>query len=526
MKTRMETNVARGITTLLLAATLAAPPALEAQPRQEDGVVYFEVDAFEVTGPNPLDRSETDALLEPYLGEQAGFLGLANAAEVLEQAIRSRGYTFHRVIVPPQRARGTIELKVLVFEIGDVIVEGNEHFDEPSVLAMLPSLVSGDTPNSRALTRDMQRANQHPAKNLTLTMRPSDQVDRVDALVTVEDTRPHRVFANANNWGSKETGDERVAVGYQYSDFLGRDQVITATYTTSPDELDNVKQYGLTWQIPLYDNSSSVTLLASYSDVDSGVVAEFFEVTGEGTVLGASFDHSFLARGRYRHGFRASITDKQFDNVTTFFGENIGTDVRSRPASLGYYGGWVSERASLAFDVSLHRNLPFGENNTDLNYGLSRAGAEVNWFALRAAGSFDYRINGPWLLRTRWAAQASPEPLIAGEQFGLGGERSVRGFEQRADFSDTGITTAVELWLPRPTETTNVLLFVDGGVGKRNEPLTGEEEHPELIGTGLGLRWRPSEALSASLDWAYVVEGTSDTDDGENRLHFNLTALF
>ncbi|MEE4298487.1 MAG: ShlB/FhaC/HecB family hemolysin secretion/activation protein [Pseudomonadales bacterium] len=516
----------RAIGSLLLAATLCVAPTLEAQPREEDGVVYFDVDAFRITGPNPLDESETETLLEPYLGEQAGFLGLASAAEVLEQAIRARGYTFHRVIVPPQRARGTIELQVLVFRIGDVVVEGNEHFDEPSVLAMLPSLVAGDTPNSRALTRDMQRANQHPAKNLTLTMRPSDLVDRVDALITVEDTRPHRLFANANNWGSKETGDERLAVGYQYSDFLGRDQVLTATYTTSPRELDNVRQYGLTWQIPLYDSSSSLTLLASYSDVDSGVVAEFFEVTGEGTVLGATFDHSFLARGRYRHGFRASITDKQFDNVVDFLGQNIGTDVRSSPASLAYYGGWVSERSSLTFDVGLHRNLPFGENNDNETYALSRAGADANWFALRASSAVDYRITGSWLLRTRWAAQLSPEPLIAGEQFGLGGERSVRGFEQRADVSDSGITAAVELWVPRPTETTNVLLFLDAGVGKRNEVQVGEEEHPNLLGTGIGLRWRPGPAFSASLDWAYVLEGTSEANDGDNRLHFNLTALF
>ena len=521
-----ETNVKRGFSTLLLAAALAAAPALQAQPREEDGIVYFDVEAFRVTGPNPLGPDETDALLEPYLGEQAGFLGLANAAEVLEGAIRSEGYTFHRVIVPPQRARGTIELKVLVFEIGDVVVEGNEHFDDPSVLAMLPSLVQGQTPNSRALTRDMQRANQHPAKNLTLTMRPSDQVDRVDALVTVQDASPHRVFANANNWGSKETGDERVALGYQYSDFLGRDQVVTATYTTSPRELDNVRQYGLTWQIPLYDRSASLTLLASYSDVDSGVVAEFFEVTGEGTVLGATYDHSFLSKGRYRHGFRVGVTDKQFDNVVDFLGQNIGTDVRSRPISFGYYGGWVNERASLAFNVSLDRNLNFGENNGDQDYALARAGAESNWFALRANGSLDYRIKGPWLLRTRWAAQVSPEPLIAGEQFGLGGERSVRGFEQRADVSDSGITAALELWTPRPTKSTNVLFFVDGGTGTRQNTQVGEEQHPDLLGTGIGFRWRPTPTFSASLDWAVILEGTSDADDGDNRLHFNLTALF
>lgn len=522
----METNVTRSFATVLLGAALVAAPALQAQPKTEDGIVYFQVDAFDVTGENPLGRAETDAILEPYLGEQAGFLGLANAAEVLEGEIRARGYTFHRVIVPPQRARGSIELRVLVFRIGEVTVEGNEHFDDDSVRSMLPALISGETPNSRALTRDMQRANQHPGKQLTLTMRPSGEIDRVDALVTVEDASPHRVFANANNWGSKETGDERLAVGYQYSDFLGLDQVLTATYTTSPRELDNVKQYGLTWQIPLYDSSSSLTFLASYSDVDSGVVAEFFEVTGEGTVFGATFDHSFLNIGRYRHGFRTSITDKQFDNAVDFLGQNIGTDLRSRPVNLSYYGGWVTERASLAFNFGLDHNLPFGGNNDRDDYEQARAGADTNWYAARATGSLDFRISGPWLLRTRWAAQFTDQPLIAGEQFGLGGERSVRGFEQRVDAADSGITAAVELWTPRPSETTNFLLFVDGGAGKRHQAQIGEERHPDLLGAGLGYRWRPNANISASVDWAWIVEGTSDANDGDKRLHFNLTALF
>ena len=521
-----ETHVKRAIRILLLGTALGAVPTLDAQPREEDGIVYFEVSAFDVTGDNPLSAAETATLLEPYLGEQAGFLGLANAAEVLETEIRSRGFAFHRVIVPPQRARGTIELRVLVFRIGDVTVEGNTHFGDDNVLAMLPSLVSGETPNSRALTRDMQRANQHPGKNLTLTLSPSGAEDRVDALISVEDTSPHRMFVNANNWGSKETGDERVALGYQYGNLFGRDHVVTATYTTSPREHENVKQYGLTYQIPLYDQASSLTLLGSYSDVDSGVVAQFFEVTGEGTVLGAIFDHSFLSRGRYRHGIRASIIDKQFDNAVDFLGQDIGTDLRSRPISLTYQGGWVNESASVGFTVGVDRNLPWGDNNDRTSYQLARAGADTDFTTLKLTGFLDYRLGGPWLLRARWAGQYAGDPLIAGEQFGLGGERSVRGFEQRADAADDGLTAAVELWLPRPSDRTNVLLFLDGGVGKRHDTQVGEEEHPTLLGSGVGFRWRHSATFTTSFDWAYVIEGTSDANDGDNRLHFNVTAMF
>jgi hemolysin activation/secretion protein len=508
------------------AASLAASVAwaAPAEPALDD-IVYFTVERFEVTGDNPLSSAETDALLAPYLGDQAGFLGLQNAADALQQAIRAAGFSFHRVVVPPQRARDSIELRALVFRVGAVQIEDNAHFSADNVRAMLPSLTPGQTPDSRAMKRDIQHANEHPAKRLALVMRQGETPGEIDAVVSVRDQSPHSFVLTANNRGSKETGEERLSAGYQYSNLFGLDHVVTASYTTSPGHWDDVRQYGLTYKIPLYERAADLTFVASYSDVDNGTVADFFAVTGRGTVLGAVYDHSLLGIGRYGHRVQLSLFDKAFKNDVDFLGQPVGTDVRSRPVTVQYTGEWVREAANLGLSLGLSANLPSGADNTQAAYTASRAGASTHWHTWKGGGFADVGLGGNWLLRTRLAAQYAGEPLIPGEQFGLGGAGSIRGFLPRVASSDDGVAATAELWLPKPRADLQVIAFLDGGVGWRHNSQAGEDSRPELVSAGAGLRWQPLDAVRASVDWGLVLNGTADTEAGNQRVHFTLSMV-
>ncbi|MCC5884927.1 MAG: ShlB/FhaC/HecB family hemolysin secretion/activation protein [Gammaproteobacteria bacterium] len=489
-------------------------------------ITYFTVTEFVVTGDNPLTQPETHAILAPYLGEQAGLLGLQNAAAALEQAMRARGHQFHRVVIPPQRARGRFELRALEFRVGAVEVEGNQHFDDANIRAMLPSLRPGTTPNSRALAREVQRANRHPSKRLALTMKRGAGEDEIDTLISVRDQSPHTLFLALNNRGSRETGKERLSLGYQYSNLFGLDHTATLSYTTAPGKWGDVRQYGASYRIPFYRQASSLTLLASHSDVSSGTVAEFFDVTGRGTVLGATWRHSLLNVGRYNHRVQLQLLDKAFDNDIDFLGQPIGADVRSRPVSLRYEGEWVLDEANAGFHLGWHRNLKWGPDNDRESYEASRTGASPGWSTFTAGGFVDRRLTGAWLLRGRLEGQYADEPLISGEQFGLGGTGSVRGFLQRATSVDDGVSAALELWMPPPHPTLQVLTFVDGGLGRRRNTQLGEVRRVELASAGLGLRWQPVDWLRVVLDWAVVLDGFGTVDAGDHRLHFNLSAVF
>ena len=54
------------------------------------------------------------------------------------------------------------------------------------------------------------------------------------------------------------------------------------------------------------------------------------------------------------------------------------------------------------------------------------------------------------VLSARLDGQWSDEPLIPGEQFGIGGARSVRGYEEREASGDSGFFVSAEL-ISKPT---------------------------------------------------------------------------
>lgn len=514
-------GTALALTTLLLAA--AAP---QARGPDEGDVVYFTVERITVTGDNPLPAEETEALLRPYLGEQAGLLGLQNAAAALEEAMRAQGYSFHRVVIPPQRGRREFELRALEFVVGAVEVEGNTHFDPDNIRAMVPSLTAGVTPDSRQLSRDLQRANRHPAKRLALTMRRSETPDAVDALLTVRDERPVTTFLSLNNRGARDTGEERITAGVQHSNLFGLDQVLTASYTTAPGHWSDVSHYGLTWQMPFNSIATDLTLIGSYSDIDSGLVADFFEVTGQGTVVGGVIEHTLLNRGRYAHRIQASAFDKQFENSVDFLGQPIGADVRTRPVSLRYDGEWLRDDGNMGFHIAWLRNLPQGSDNSAEAYEAARAGAATDWDAWQAGAFMDLRFGEGFLLRTRLSGQYAGEPLVPGEQFGLGGAGSVRGFLPRAASTDDGVAGTVELWVPPPSPKLQLLGFVDVSHGWRDEVQIGEEDELSLASLGAGMRWQPTGWLRANVDWGYVIDGVNNVESGNHRVHFNLTSVF
>lgn len=509
---------------ILLALCLGAP-VLRAASASDDAL-RFTVDRIDVTGPNPLPVDRTRSIVAPYLGEQSGLLGLQNAADALEEALAAAGHRFHRVVLPPQRTEdGTIELRVIVYEVGEIRVEGNEYFGEENVRAMMPSLRIGETPNTRTLGRELARANEHPAKVLALTMERSDRPDAVDAVLEVEDRRPLSVFATLSNRGTRDTGEERLTVGAQHANLFDADQVLTLSYTTAPGRWSDVRQYGASYRIPFYDLGGDLTLLGTHSDVEVGTVAGFFEVTGAGTSLGARWRQGLPTVGAWAQNLHLSFTDTYFDNDVDFLGQPIGADVRTRPVDLGYGGEWVSAASNLGARLTLLANVSGGDDNDDAAYGAARAGAEQDWTAARLSAHWDWRIRGPWLLRADLDAQYAGEPLVPGEQLGLGGVESVRGFRPRETSADDGVSARVELWLPRPRDDLNVLAFVDGGLGRRQDAAPGEEDELELASIGAGLRWQPIRGVRAVLDWAFVLDGAANVETGDHRLHFTLTTV-
>jgi hypothetical protein len=78
-------------------------------------------------------------------------------------------------------------------------------------------------------------------------------------------------------------------MGFQHSNLWDRDHQFTFQYITNPEHVSQVTVLGAGYHIPLYGRGDSIDLILGYSDVDSGVVQQLFNVSGAGLIaLGAT----------------------------------------------------------------------------------------------------------------------------------------------------------------------------------------------------------------------------------------------
>ena len=202
--------------------------------------LLLEVRQFAIEGENPLGEQDTQAILAPHLGRHTSIATIEAAASALETAMRDRGYSFHRVIVPAQRpADGVIKLQILQFRVAGVTVTGNQHFSNENILRAVPALEPGKAPDLRELSRQLSLANEHPAKRMTVNIKESKTPNALDADVRVLDVPSQQAFValtggtrDVDNTVNQNTGYTRLTLGYQNSNLFDRDHALTGTYTT------------------------------------------------------------------------------------------------------------------------------------------------------------------------------------------------------------------------------------------------------------------------------------------------------
>ena len=502
--------------TASLAQTAAAPAAAEE--------ASFSVSGFVVDGENPLPADLTQATLRPFTGQHTGIERLQQAALALEEVLRNRGFGFYRVVLPPQDIGGEVKLQMVKFTLGTLAIKGNQVFSNDNILRSLPQLKAGVSPNTHELARDLAVANESPSKRANVTFKQGEVADTIDATVDVVDSKTLTAFVSMNNIGNIATGYNRVTAGVSHNNLFDLDHQATITYTTSPSAPGLVHQYGGYYRAPMYQWGGIISAYYTNSSVNSGTVAGLISVTGRGEFAGVQYAHYFAPRGDYRAFISAGVDDKNFlnDKILTTGGGPLFPNYRTRPITVSYVGRLEKKWGVWGYNLDYARNLPFGGGNDSVNSNANRAGATNNWNALRMGADVTMPLPANWVGTARFKGQLSGQPLVPGEQFGIGGAQSIRGLNERVLSGDTGWQASFEALSPAFLENTRGVVFYDmGQVRRHNDILIPFAAASSL---GFGLRWSMGNSLSANVDVAHVRSGLANLPAGTSRdkVHFAL----
>ena len=493
----------------------------------------FAIRGFDISGDNPLPAGETSRVLAPFLRADATIDTLQKATAALEASLKERGYALHRVVLPPQAVQETVRLTIVKFVIGKVTVEGLQRYDEANIRASLPELREGEAPNFKTLAVQTAIANESQGKQVQIALKEAEEADKIDARVVVTEAKPWNFAVSLANTGSASTGRDRLTFAGSHSNVFDLDHQFTGAYTTSINNTSGVQQLGLNYRIPLYRLGGVVG--ASFTHAK--VVGDFgaFQSTGAGQTAGINYSQYLPPDGGYRSYVTLGLDDRRFD-VTEISGIPVpGQAVRrSRPLSLGYTARVESDASGWGYNTELATNLGGGSGNNLAAYQSEdpRIGT-ARFKVLRANANYQSSFATGWLWGVRGQFQYSPDALISGEQFGLGGSSSIRGTGERPISGDRGLSATLEVTTPDIQPGLRFIGFVDAGWLRNNNPNgTTKPASDQLASVGLGLRYTVG-SLGIAAEWGRIVTGSAlGTANsafpraGDKKFHVNLTARF
>lgn len=511
-----------------------------ADSRQELG--EFQINSVQVDGNTLLPASMVDAAFAGLTGPGRTLRDLSQAAARLQRRYRDAGYGGVLAFVPPQQLDGgTVLIRVVEGRLAEVRIEGNQHFSSQNIRSGLPGLREGSTPRVPEVDRDIQLSNENPAKALKVTLLAGSRPGEIDAEVRVQDRDPLRYSLALDNTGGEQTGRYRLTAGLQHANISDRDDILNAQFQTSPGHSDQVKVLGLGYRLPRYSSATSLDLFYAHSDVDNGItqtLAGPLAFAGQGRVFGARGNLHLERIGAYDHRIGLGLDWRTYDNDCAFLDlgalgsaacGSAAVSTQVLPLILSYTGQAQSSRLAWGGNASLFANLGGSSSKT---FDAARPGARRNFFKARLSGFGEVQLPYGLAFRGDLEAQFSPHALLSGEQFGIGGAGSVRGYLERELAGDQGHALRLELRGPAFTGAGLKLrphLFVDQGrVVKRQGAACGAGGATacQISAAGAGLRMDIGPAATASFEWGRARQDAIQTADGDWRVQAQLRFTF
>jgi hemolysin activation/secretion protein len=468
--------------------------------------------------------SEADAatitqIAASAIGQPVSLRSLDQLSTKLETAFRSSGRAFVKVTFPPQEiTSGVIAILVCPARVGSIRIAGKPAFGM-KFSANAFRTVSGKELSGDVVMEDLDWINQNPLRRASISYSDGLAPDAIDLKLRLRADKPWRAYAGIDNQLSNDLGDERIFLGFQYGDLFSLDHRVTAQYTSSLDSKSLRGVSGI-YQIPLpIRHLIDVSLGYTQSESDSvGPIDQSGQFSRAALAYRVPLPRWKSINQEWRAGMEFRANDYLFSNDTSdtvrFFNLETGWKGR-RYDSFGY------TRMDASLTYSPGQGI-LGSKDADFT-SLGADGAESLIAKLELERTLKLGENATLLGRCR--SQWSDSMLLSSDQISAGGFGLVRGFDETIGYASTGLIATIELQsrsyhTPKAGDY-QAVTFVDAAFLNRDQA----GDVGQLASTGVGLRWRRAERVSARVDLGIPIDCPEQTDRAP-MLHFSVSTTW
>lgn len=493
----------------------------------------FTVTRFEIIGSTVFSEAELAAVTAPFTNRPLTFTELLEARSAVTQLYVDQGYITSGAFVPPQTFEegGIAEIRVIEGRLDEIQITGTQRL-HPGYVSSRIAVGAGPPLNVNQLLERLQLLQLDPlietiAADLQAGTRPG--VDLLVVEVTEADTFEANYIFDNNRSPSVGTARHQFRITENNLSGLGDRLSIGYNITEGSDGGD------IDYTIPLNPYNGTLSLAASFSnsaviedpfdilDIDSD--SELYELTLRQPV--AQTPNQEFALG-LTASHQRSQTFLGIDDLGPFpLSPGADEEGRTRVSALRFFQEWTKRSSQQVLAVRSQFNLGLGFLDATVN----DEGPDSRFFSWQGQGQWVRSLGTDSLLLLRGSVQLSTDTLLTLEQFGLGGQSTVRGYRQNQLLTDNGVLGSLEFRFPVLREPTNDLLlqvapFIDVGHGWNHDGNNPDDS--TLLGIGTGLILTINEGLTARFDWGIpLISVDSDRNTAqENGLYFSLGISF
>jgi hemolysin activation/secretion protein len=402
-----------------------------------------------------------------------------------------------------EKTRPPLRLQIKEIPLGKVLIEGNEYYSK-AFLQRYFGLISGDASlKQKKLEKTLRLINEFPDLYVNAILIPKKELISTDLLLEVYDERPVHLTLEANNFGTKFTGETLLTTVLTWGDLTGHGDSAMIQTVYVPTAVVDVPMWQIGYTVPLISLGAKIdfSYMASHFVVDQEFTP--LNIQGESKVYAVNFIYPITRESDWSWDF---LSGMKAASVRSFAANEEQFQDEVRTIFIGTY--W-KRRLNAKNTISIGSRFTQG-----LGDSLSgSAGNEAGKLNFNLAENILINERLSFLLKT--AFQLSSRPLLVSEQFGIGGADSVRGFTQGTSVGDNGTVINGEVQTPLYAQETLRIVgvaFVDYGNVFLRSPQPGQSSI-SLTGAGVGIRAKWNTLFSGRVDLGIPLSPNKNTDD-------------
>jgi hemolysin activation/secretion protein len=496
------------------------------------------VERFEFEGSTVFTNQELAEVVKDYVSKTITFAELQQVAQAISKYYNDKGYITTGAYIPAEqesfnRRSAVVKIKILEGTVESIEISGIRRLNPDYVRSRI-AIAAGKPLNVKKLLQALQVLQLNPLiKNISAELAQGTNPGASVIDVKIAETKTFNLQATFDNSRVPSIGTLQRKIQLNEANLSGNGDTLSLGYGNT----DGSNDYDVSYTLPI--NPYDGTIELSYSRTTSNVIEEPFNVLD---INGRSQEYSITYRQpvfktpgtEVALGLTASRRESDIGFLNNLVGRREAfpspgaRDGETKLSVIRFFQEFTDRNEKQVFAARSQFNLGTGAFEATNN----ATAPDGEFFSWRGQAQYVRLLAPDTILLLRTDAQLADRALVPLEQFGLGGQQTVRGYRQDLLLSDSAFFASAEVRYPivRLPQLGGILYltpFVDFGAVS-NVSASGRQalDPSTIVSTGLGLNWQSSQ-FNARLDWGIPLVDVNSSNNTlqEDGLHFSLNYI-